>query len=119
MIKKGLAEAESLLAPHGRLATLTFHSREDQLVKRIIYFLSQHGIRGSLSPNIISSFNLSNKGRRGKKAEKEECDHNPRSRSALLRWCERNENQPIAHKYLRDQDLLAMNKIEDTDEFDF
>ena len=43
-LSRGLAAAETILAPGGRLVVVTFHSLEDRIVKR---FLSRRGGRAS------------------------------------------------------------------------
>jgi 16S rRNA (cytosine1402-N4)-methyltransferase len=85
----GLAAAERLLKPGGRLAVVSFHSLEDRLVKR---FLHNRAIpksegsrhlppRGSLGPP--PSFRFINQ--RPVSPTQEEIAGNPRARSAKLR----------------------------------
>lgn len=74
-IKKVLPEALELLAPHGRLAVITFHSLEDRIVKQ--YFKSQEN----------KKIRLVNK--KPIVAGEEELKNNPRARSAKLRVVEK------------------------------
>jgi len=99
-LKRGLAAAERLLKPGGRLAVVTFHSLEDRIVKQ---FLQERSGKapgpsryqpGAAGPLRDSSFRIVNT--RGLKPNKEETDANPRSRSARLRWGIRT-NAPAWH----------------------
>jgi 16S rRNA (cytosine1402-N4)-methyltransferase len=83
----GLAAAEALLAPGGRLAVVSFHSLEDRIVKR---FLTARGKpapagsrhrpqTGAARPQSFESVS------RGVRAGEVETRRNPRSRSATLR----------------------------------
>jgi 16S rRNA (cytosine1402-N4)-methyltransferase len=91
-LDRGLAAAERLLMPSGRLAVVAFHSLEDARVKT---FLRQRsGAAGSGSrhlppaPGIPKpSFTLLT--RRAIRPSAEEVAHNPRARSARLRTAER------------------------------
>ncbi len=86
-----LDQALGLLAPHGRLVVITFHSLEDRLVKR---FLRSHAqpppvprgmaVREADRPRPL--LQLVGKARG---ASDEEVSVNPRSRSAMLRVAER------------------------------
>lgn len=94
-LDRGLAAAEQLLSPGGRLAVVSFHSLEDRRVKAFLRQRSGQEARGSrhlpempdqaLSP----SFKLFKRG--AQKPTKEECDVNPRARSARLRSGERTQ----------------------------
>ncbi|MDP6926078.1 MAG: 16S rRNA (cytosine(1402)-N(4))-methyltransferase RsmH [Rhodospirillales bacterium] len=94
-LDRGLAGAEQLLAPGGRLAVVSFHSLEDRRVKAFLRQRSgqkSHGSRHlpetphqALSP----SFKLTK--RSAQKPNKEECRYNPRARSARLRAAERTQ----------------------------
>ncbi len=48
-LREGLTQALDALAPHGRLAIISFHSSEDRIVKNILRGAADRGI-GSLSP---------------------------------------------------------------------
>ncbi len=90
---RGLAAAERLLAPGGRLAVVTFHSLEDRIVKQ---FLARRSGRGRAASRLLP----------GEPAEAEptfevprvqpieaseaETSANPRSRSAKLRFAVRS-----------------------------
>jgi 16S rRNA (cytosine1402-N4)-methyltransferase len=88
-LARGLAAAEALLKPGGRLAVVSFHSLEDRMVKRFFTERSGHVSQGSRhlpqatgsSPR--ASFDL--KSRRAISAGRSEVLRNPRSRSAKLR----------------------------------
>ena len=72
----GLEQAFSLLATHGRIAVITFHSLEDGLVKRLFRDLAKEGraILVTKKPHIPT---------------REEISNNPRARSAKLRIIEK------------------------------
>lgn len=86
----GLAAAETVLAPGGRLAAVTFHSLEDRIVKR---FLSERAIAANPSrhapavESVPASFVLI--GRGAVEPGDSETDANPRARSAKLRAAKR------------------------------
>ena len=88
-LRRGLAAAEQLLKPGGRLAVVTFHSLEDALVKR--FFSERSGKTAGSSrhlpelnaPKRAPSFRIVNT--RGFTPNKKETDANPRARSARLR----------------------------------
>jgi 16S rRNA (cytosine1402-N4)-methyltransferase len=93
-IDRGLAAAEQILAPGGRLAVVSFHSLEDRRVKAFLRERSGTSPRGSR--------HLPDSGRReaphfrliaagGIAASDAEIDRNPRARSARLRVAERLE----------------------------
>ena len=94
---RGLAAAEQLLTPGGRLAVVSFHSLEDRRVKEFLRRRSDAApraprhqpIRGSApSP----SFKLLS--RRSVKPSAAEIAHNPRARAARLRAAERTASPP-------------------------
>ncbi|WP_216320256.1 16S rRNA (cytosine(1402)-N(4))-methyltransferase RsmH [Deinococcus aestuarii] len=72
-LRGGLQAAETLLAPGGRLAVISFHSLEDRIVKRFL--------RGSSTLTPLT--------KRPVEASEEEQARNPRSRSAKLRAAEK------------------------------
>jgi 16S rRNA (cytosine1402-N4)-methyltransferase len=91
---RGLAAAETLLVPGGRLVVVTFHSLEDRLVKRFIAtrsgrtggtsrFQPRSGAERAPSFRLVNSKSLS--------PSEREIGANPRSRSARLRWAVRTE----------------------------
>ena len=61
------------LAPGGRAAILSFHSGEDRRVKKSFKALFREGIYSEVAPDPI-------------RPSAEECNSNPRARSAKLRW---------------------------------
>lgn len=75
-LQKALQDGFTLLAPQGRMAVITFHSIEDGLVKRSFKALEKEGkaTRITKKPMIPS---------------REECQENPRARSAKLRIIEK------------------------------
>ena len=90
-VERGLAAAEKLLAPGGRLAVVSFHSLEDRLVKDFLRERSGLSARPSRHlPDIVSQtprFRLLSK--KPITAGEAELSANPRSRSAKLRVAER------------------------------
>ena len=103
-LAEGLAAAERVLKPGGRLAVVTFHSLEDRIVKRFFqtrtvaaqgnrYAPSQDGPVPSFTPVT----------RRAVGPDDDELAENPRSRSAKLRVAARTEAP--AHKL----DLAALD----------
>jgi len=96
-VDRGLSGAEQLLGEHGRLAVVSFHSLED---KRVKSFLNEHA--GNLPNPSRHSPEIGNKGpkptfkllKRGVvKPSKDECQINPRSRSARMRLAERTASK--------------------------
>jgi 16S rRNA (cytosine1402-N4)-methyltransferase len=85
----GLAAAEQLLAPKGRLTVVSFHSLEDRIVKR--FLKARAGVRARPSRHqpevpgerLAASFDLIF--RRARKPRADEIEANPRARSARLR----------------------------------
>jgi 16S rRNA (cytosine1402-N4)-methyltransferase len=92
----GLAAAEQLLAPGGRLAVVSFHSLEDRRVKEFLRRRSDAApaasrhmpVRTAAAP----SFRLIS--RRVLKPSEAEIARNPRARSARLRAAERTGSPP-------------------------
>ncbi|MDH7971401.1 16S rRNA (cytosine(1402)-N(4))-methyltransferase RsmH [Sphingomonas sp. AR_OL41] len=87
----GLAAAERILAPGGRLAIVTFHSLEDRMVKRFLRERSGGTPAGSRHlPDVVAlaapSFEQVGKAVRAGDAE---VARNPRARSATLRTARR------------------------------
>jgi 16S rRNA (cytosine1402-N4)-methyltransferase len=96
-LDRGLAAAERLLMPGGRLAVVSFHSLEDARVKTFLRRRSETA-RGSrhLPPRPggpASSFTLLS--RRPLRPSDAEIARNPRARSARLRAAERTHSPPF------------------------
>lgn len=99
-LDRGLAAAEELLEPAGRLAVVSFHSLEDRRVKQ---FLAERTAGGAgvsrhapaVSKRVPTFRSLSNKALRAGSAE---VSSNPRARTARLRLAERlpAEHSPSA-----------------------
>jgi 16S rRNA (cytosine1402-N4)-methyltransferase len=95
----GLAAAERLLMPGGRLAVVSFHSLEDRRVKEFLRRRSGGAPRASrheptMAEAAAPSFRLLH--RRPVKPGAEETARNPRARSARLRAAERTTAPPWA-----------------------
>jgi len=95
-LEAGLAGAETLLGPGGRLAVVTFHSLEDRIVKRFLRDAS--GAARTTSRHLpqtdagsVATFERVAKAVRPGEAE---LAANPRSRSATLRSAVRTAAQP-------------------------
>jgi 16S rRNA (cytosine1402-N4)-methyltransferase len=91
-LDRGLAAAETLLRPGGRLAVIAFHSLEDRRVKRFLRARSAAGRSASRllpgePPSRAPSFLPLTK--RPIRPSAEEVGRNPRARSARLRAAER------------------------------
>ncbi|ACS84451.1 16S rRNA (cytosine(1402)-N(4))-methyltransferase RsmH [Musicola paradisiaca] len=92
-IERALEGALQVLAPHGRLSVISFHSLEDRIVKR---FIRQHS-RGPQVPAglPLTEAQLKSQGGRTLKAvgkmmpSESEVGENPRARSSVLRFAER------------------------------
>ncbi len=95
-LEDGLAAAERVLVPGGRLAVVTFHSSEDRLVKRFLRIRSGAVPAGSrhrpaAAAAAAPSFDAVAKPVRPGAAE---IARNPRSRSATLRVARRTASSP-------------------------
>ena len=96
-LEQGLAAAERVLRPGGRLAVVSFHSLEDRIVKRFLRERSGATPAGSRHlPDVRAggprpSFEAVAKPVRAGEAE---IARNPRSRSATLRVARRTEASP-------------------------
>jgi 16S rRNA (cytosine1402-N4)-methyltransferase len=96
-LDRGLAAAERLLMPGGRLAVVAFHSLEDARVKSFLRHRSGTATGGSrhLPPPAgmpRASFHLLT--RRAMRPSLDEIARNPRARSARLRAAERASTPP-------------------------
>ncbi|WP_317898874.1 16S rRNA (cytosine(1402)-N(4))-methyltransferase RsmH [Aurantibacillus circumpalustris] len=72
-LDKFLEKLPDALAEGGRVAILSFHSGEDRRVKKSFQSLFREGIYSEVAPDPI-------------RASAEECNTNPRAKSAKLRW---------------------------------
>jgi len=94
---KGLAAAERILAPGGRLCVVSFHSLEDRIIKKFFKQRSGDISRGSRHlPQALDAANREEKApsfsmiaRGAVKPSKKEIEQNIRSRSAKLRGASR------------------------------
>ncbi|MGE4220242.1 MAG: 16S rRNA (cytosine(1402)-N(4))-methyltransferase RsmH [Alphaproteobacteria bacterium] len=90
-LDRGLAAAEAMLKPGGRLAVVSFHSLEDRRVKAFLADRTGSGDRGSrhrpAAAAPAASFRLVH--RRALRPTDAETRGNPRARSARLRVAER------------------------------
>lgn len=98
-LRRGLAAAERLLAPGGRLAVVSFHSLEDRIVKEFLAERageaarpSRHAPPQAAPSGPPPSFRLAWRGVRKSGAAEEA--RNPRARSARLRAAVRTEAAP-------------------------
>ncbi|PCJ20220.1 MAG: 16S rRNA (cytosine(1402)-N(4))-methyltransferase [Gammaproteobacteria bacterium] len=87
-LQEGLEYIAQILAEHGRLVAISFHSLEDRIVKRFI----QYQIKGDEIPRGLPIMDTweprFKKVGKAVKASKEEVDGNPRARSAIMRIAE-------------------------------
>ncbi|EZP54685.1 MULTISPECIES: 16S rRNA (cytosine(1402)-N(4))-methyltransferase RsmH [Sphingomonas] len=98
-LAQGLAAAERVLKPGGRLAIVTFHSLEDRLVKRFLRDRSGKAPGGSrhlplADSGVAPSFESVGRGIRAGEAE---VARNPRARSATLRTARRTAAPAWTH----------------------
>jgi 16S rRNA (cytosine1402-N4)-methyltransferase len=73
VLDKFLEKLPDVLASGGRVAILSFHSGEDRRVKKSFQRLFREGIYSEVAPDPI-------------RPSAEECNANPRAKSAKLRW---------------------------------
>jgi 16S rRNA (cytosine1402-N4)-methyltransferase len=91
-LDRGLAAAEQLLMPGGRLAVVSFHSLEDRRVKQFLQRRSSQAPRGSRhapAPLTAAAPSFRLLGRRVVRPDAAEIARNPRARAARLRAAER------------------------------
>jgi 16S rRNA (cytosine1402-N4)-methyltransferase len=91
-LDRGLAAAEQLLMPGGRLAVVSFHSLEDRRVKQFLQRRSSQAPRGSRhapAPLKAAAPSFRLLGRRVVRPDAAEIARNPRARAARLRAAER------------------------------
>ncbi len=89
-LEVALEAAYGLLAPHGRLVVISFHSLEDRMVKR--FMAAQAHVRQPDRRLPIRAKDLplpESRLETKRKPSKTEIEANPRSRSAIMRVCER------------------------------
>jgi 16S rRNA (cytosine1402-N4)-methyltransferase len=97
-LAQGLAAAERVLKPEGRLAVVTFHSLEDAMVKRFLQARTGKREGGSrhlppgAPPEREPSFRFVNP--KPVSPTEAETAANPRARSARLRWAVRTVEPP-------------------------
>lgn len=89
-IREVLELVPDMLAPHGRLAVISFHSLEDRIIKRFI----REEYQGEPPPPEFPLAGMDHTPRlrplgKAIRATAAEVDHNPRARSAVLRVAER------------------------------
>ncbi|MEM9301185.1 MAG: 16S rRNA (cytosine(1402)-N(4))-methyltransferase RsmH [Pseudomonadota bacterium] len=91
-VESALAAALDVLRPGGRLSVISFHSLEDRIVKRFIRDQSSRpaGNRRLPVPVETAAPRLARIGK-AIKPTREECEANPRARSAVLRLAERTD----------------------------
>ena len=73
MLDQFLEKLPDAIAPGGKVAILSFHSGEDRRVKKSFQRLFREGIYSEVAPDPI-------------RPSAEECNTNPRARSAKMRW---------------------------------
>jgi 16S rRNA (cytosine1402-N4)-methyltransferase len=89
-LRRALAQALELLAPHGRLVVISFHSLEDRIVKDFIRTHSEPDPALAALPLLpASAAPLLRRIGRKRRATEAEIRANPRARSALLRVAEK------------------------------
>lgn len=96
-LDRGLAAAEQLLAPGGRLAVVSFHSLEDRRVKEFLRRRSgtaPHASRHQPARTESRSPSFTLLSRLAIRPSATEIAHNPRARAARLRAAERTASPP-------------------------
>lgn len=99
-LQKALLDAGELLAPGGHLAVISFHSLEDRIVKRFLE-RAAHPDRG-IDPRLPIPAHMLPKPTFSDVTRilpsKEECERNPRARSAVMRTAVRTEAPWVSAK---------------------
>ena len=99
-LERGLTGAEHLLAEHGRMAVVSFHSLEDRIVKSFIRDRSGRApnpsrhVPAPTAGKPSATFSLVNN--RAITPTKREIRDNPRARSARLRIAERTDHPALS-----------------------
>jgi 16S rRNA (cytosine1402-N4)-methyltransferase len=94
-LARGLAAAERVLKPSGRLVVVAFHSLEDRIVKTFLTERSRAPAGSRHRPELVAaapSFGVLT--RRPETPDEAEIAANPRARSAKLRAAERTDAPP-------------------------
>jgi 16S rRNA (cytosine1402-N4)-methyltransferase len=107
-LAQGLAAAERVLAPGGRLVVVSFHSLEDRIVKSFLTARSgaEHGSR-HLPETASSPATFERLTKRPLEADDAEVAANPRARSAKLRAAVRTAAPPRQTSGHQASDVLA------------
>ena len=100
----GLAAAEAVLAPGGRLAVVTFHSLEDRMVKQFLREAAGLVPGGSRHLPVAAATAPQTFARPSPaiRPSDRELAANPRARSATLRWATRTDAPPRTARQPRD-----------------
>ena len=90
---RALKASEAKLAPHGRLAIVTFHSLEDRIVKKFFSYRTGRVGRGSrhMPEQVMTASSFAELRQRRQDPTADEISDNPRARSARLRAVERTQ----------------------------
>ncbi|PKL00108.1 MAG: 16S rRNA (cytosine(1402)-N(4))-methyltransferase [Tenericutes bacterium HGW-Tenericutes-1] len=91
VFETSLRQAIDLLAPHGRIAVITFHSLEDRICKQTFKELATIDIPKGLPIIVTEKPMLRLVNNHVITASEEELANNNRAKSAKLRVCEKNE----------------------------
>ena len=97
-LKHGLIAAENILQPNGLIAVISFHSKEDRLVKN--FFQKCSGIKKNHVSKFLPNINFIEKSfeivtKKPILSTKQTIKTNPKSRSAKLRIAKRTNSKPI------------------------
>ena len=90
-LKRALSAAGSLLAPDGVLTVISFHSLEDRIVKRFLDAGADKAVDSRIALPADAFAPALWTDLRRIKPSVEECEANPRARSAVLRTAQRTE----------------------------